>query len=455
MRYLPLTEKDRKEMMIKVAINSVDSLFTSIPESYHINQGIGLKDGLSESELLKKMEALSLKNKTFDNIKAFIGAGLYNHYIPVAVDHIISRSEFYTAYTPYQPEISQGTLQAIFEFQTLISQLFDMEITNASMYDGATSLVEAILMSKRVNGKNKSLISKTVHPEYRETVATYFNNNDYTEISYTEEGITNIEELISQLDNETTSVVIQYPNFLGNIEDLPKIRQIIDEKSPKALFIVVVTEALSMGLLTPPGSFGADIVVAEGQSLGLSTAFGGPGIGLFSCKSKYLRKMPGRIAGETVDKDGERSFVFTISTREQHIRREKATSNICSNHSLNAVSVAVYLSLMGKEGIKEIALSNFYNTQYAIKILSQFPSIFKIKYGKKVFNEFVLEFESSIDLKLFYDKLFREKNILLGLPLKKFYPKEEHALLLNFTEQISTKDIDDFAKHIIEVIGEL
>jgi len=455
MRYLPLTEKDRKEMMIKVAVNSVDSLFTSIPENYKITEGIGLSEALMESELLSKLERLSNKNKTFDDIKAFIGAGIYNHYIPVAVDHIISRSEFYTAYTPYQPEISQGTLQAIFEFQTLISQLFDMEITNASMYDGATSLVEAILMAKRVNRKNKAVISSAIHPEYRETLTTYFANEEYLEIPISEEGITDIDDLISEINPETTAVVIQYPNFLGNIEDLPKIRKIMDENAPKALLIVVVAEALSMGLLTPPGTFGADVVVGEGQSLGLTPSFGGPGIGLFSCKAKYLRKMPGRIAGETVDKDGEKAFVFTISTREQHIRREKATSNICSNHSLNAVAVAVYLSLMGKEGIREVALSNFYNTQYAIKILSQFPSIFKIKYGKKVFNEFVIEFNDEIDVELFYDKLFKEKNILLGLPLKKFYPEESKSLLLNFTEQTSTKDIDDFTKNIIEVIGEL
>ncbi len=455
MRYLPLTEKDRKEMMIKVAVNSVDSLFTSIPQNYHITDGMGLEDGMSESELLKKLEDLSSENKTFDDIDAFIGAGLYNHYIPAAVDHIISRSEFYTAYTPYQPEISQGTLQAIFEFQTLISQLFDMEITNASMYDGATSLVEAILMAKRVNRKQKALISSAVHPEYRETVATYFHQEEYSEIPYTEDGTTDVDNLISLIDENTTAVVIQYPNFFGNIEDLAKIRSILNENAPKALFIVVVAEALSMGLLTPPGTFGVDVVVGEGQSLGLAPAFGGPGIGLFSCKAKYLRKMPGRIAGETVDRDGERAFVFTISTREQHIRREKATSNICSNHSLNAVAVAVYLSLMGKEGIKEVALSNFYNTQYAIKILSQFPSIFKVKYGKKVFNEFVIEFNSGIDVKLFYDKLFKEKNILLGLPLKRFYSQEANSLLLNFTEQVSTKSIDNFAKNIIEVIGEL
>jgi len=330
-----------------------------------------------------------------------------------------------------------------------------MEITNASMYDGATALVEAILMSKRVNRKNTALISKAVHPEYRETVATYFSDDEYTEIPTTEEGITDIDNLISEINNDTTAVVIQYPNFFGNIEDLSKIRKILNENAPKALFIVVVAEAISMGMLTPPGSFGADIVVGEGQSLGINPAFGGPGIGLFSCKAKHLRKMPGRIAGETVDKDGERSFVFTISTREQHIRREKATSNICSNHSLNAVTVAVYLSLMGKEGLKEVALSNFYNTQYAIKVLSQFPSIFKVKYGNKVFNEFVIEFAEGINLKDFYDKLFKEKNILLGLPLKRFYKEESNSLLLNFTEQVSSKDIDNFAKNIIEVLGEL
>jgi glycine dehydrogenase subunit 1 len=323
------------------------------------------------------------------------------------------------------------------------------------MYDGATALVEAILMSKRVNRKQKALISTTVHPEYRETIETYFNDDEYSEIPYTKEGITDTDNLISQIDKDTTAVVIQYPNFFGNVEDLTKIKSILNEQAPKALFIVVVTEALSMGLLTPPGTFGADIVVGEGQSLGLTPSFGGPGIGLFSCKAKYLRKMPGRIAGETVDKDGERSFVFTISTREQHIRREKATSNICSNHSLNAISVAVYLSLMGKEGIKEVALSNFYNTQYAIKILSQFPTLFKIKYGKKVFNEFVIEFNEGIDIELFYTKLFKEKNILLGLPLKKYYNQESKSLLLNFTEQISTKSIDKFAKNIIEVIGEI
>jgi len=452
MRYLPLTKKEHLMMLEKIGIDSVEDLFDSIPISSKLKSKLNLKAPMSESELLDYMENLSFKNKTFNNTKSFIGAGSYNHYIPTAINHMLLRSEFYTAYTPYQPEISQGTLQAIYEFQTLISQLFDMDVTNASMYDGATSMTEAILMAKRVYKKgSKTLISSLVHPEYRDTATTYLGREEFKVLPQ-KEGVTDLDILEESLDKETTAVIIQYPNFFGNIEDLETVRTLINEKAPKAMMIVVVAEPLALGALTAPGSFGADIVVGEGQSLGIPTSFGGPGIGLFSCKAKHLRKMPGRLVGQTVDLDGKRSFVLTLSTREQHIRREKATSNICSNHSLNAVAVSIYLSLLGKEGIKEVSLANIYNTQYAIKMISQFENI-ELKYGKKVFNEFIIEVKD-IDSTLLYEKL-KERDVLLGLPLKRYYPKETDSFLLNFTENTSAKTIDKFVQILIEVIGEL
>ncbi len=440
-------------MLQKIGLTSIDELFRSIPQETRFKGCLPIDAPMDEQSLLQHLSDLASKNRTLKDYKSYLGAGCYNHYIPTAVNQLLLRSELYTAYTPYQPEISQGTLQAIFEFQTLISLLFEMDVTNASMYDGATAVTEAVLMAKRVNGKNKTLISSLLHPEYKETIFSYIGKEGVKEIKYNESGVTSLEELEAELNEDCSSVIIQYPNFFGSIEDLKAIRKLIDRKAPTALMIVAIAEASSLGLLTPPGRFGADIVAGEGQSLGIPLSFGGPGVGLFSCKSKYLRKMPGRLAGETVDKDGKRGFVFTISTREQHIRRESATSNICSNHSLMAVATAIYLSLMGKNGFKEISLTNFYNTQYAIKMLSQFSQL-KVKYGKKVFNEFVIEFDNSIDAQEVYSELLK-RNIVFGLPLKKYFSSAKNSILINFTEKTSQKEIDELVKKLVEVIGGL
>lgn len=450
MRYLPLTQQEKEKMLQKIGVNSIDELFKSIPDGAKYKNNLPLDIPMDEISLINHLSELASKNKTFKNLKAFIGAGCYNHYIPTAVNHILLRSEFYTAYTPYQPEISQGTLQAVFEFQTLICQLFEMDISNASMYDGATATTEAIMMANRINDKSKVLMSQAVHFEYRETATTYIGSENIKEIPYTSKGVTDFEVLSKELNEDVSCVVVQYPNFFGNVEDLQELRKMIDTKAPKALMVVAVAEPMALGMLTSPGKFGADIVTGEGQSLGIPPSFGGPGLGLFTCKSKYLRKMPGRLAGETVDKDGKRGFVFTISTREQHIKRENATSNICSNHSLMAVSCAIYLSLMGKQGLKEVALTNFYNTQYAIKVLSQFSNI-KIKFGKKVFNEFVVQFDNSLDVKSIINKL-QSKNIIFGFNLENFYPNEKNSFLLNFTEKTTQKDIDDLAKNLLEIM---
>ncbi len=441
MSYIPHTEKDIHDMLSQIGFSSVKELFSDIPKGLLLKESLNLPTGISEQEVLGKLKSLSKKNRSGDI--SFLGGGVYRHYIPSPVNHIISRSEFYSAYTPYQPEISQGTLQAMFEFQSLICQLTGMDISNASMYDGASATAEAVLMAKRITKKTGVALSHALHPEYRDVIKTYLSvdGNNIAKIPYcTKTGRTLPEKVETIINKDTSCVVLQQPNFFGCIEeDIKAIAELVHNKG--ALLIVSITEPLSLGLLKPPGELGADIVTGEGQSFGLPVSFGGPYLGFFAVKEKYLRQMPGRIVGETVDNKGERAYVLTIATREQHIRRGKATSNICSNEGLCAFAATVYLCLLGKKGFKELALLNLHKAEYAKRELSKIPGI-KIRFLSPIFNEFVIDTGGKSKKTVQYSD---GKALYQGIPLGGFYRELKNSLLISVTELNSKEEIDILA----------
>ncbi|MBI5328883.1 MAG: aminomethyl-transferring glycine dehydrogenase subunit GcvPA [Deltaproteobacteria bacterium] len=445
MSYIPHTEKDIQEMLNAVGAASIEELFKAIPNNLRLKKPLNLPAPLVEQELINELTSLSKKNATVEEYISFLGAGAYHHYIPSVVNHLISRSEFYTAYTPYQPEISQGTLQAIFEYQTLICQLTGMEVANASMYDGASATAEAVLMAQRINSRTKVILSSGLHPEYREVVKTYLskNDNNVKEVLYcTETGRTLAGAVEKSIDNDTSCVVVQHPNFFGSLEDIKAISDVVHKN--KTIFIVAITEPISLGLLKPPGEFGADIVVGEGQSFGNSLNFGGPYLGFFATLEKYLRQMPGRLVGETVDKNGKRGFVLTMATREQHIRREKATSNICTNEGLCALAAAIYLTAIGKNGLMEMARLNLSKSEYLKNSLANIKGI-KTAFTAPTFNEFVIELEKEPDAVV---KAILKKGIIAGLPLKRFYSELSRHILICATEMNTKKDIDNLIEEL-------
>ncbi len=418
-------------MLSEIGVDSIDQLFAGIPENLQLKRLLNLPRALSEPELLEYFRERASKNSIGTS---FIGAGVYQHYIPIIVDALISRSEFYTAYTPYQAEIAQGTLQAIFEFQTYIAQLTGMEVANASLYDGSTGLAEALLMAQRISRKNRFLVAKTVHPEYRAVVATYARNLgiEIELIDYLETGQVDRDQLASRLGPHVAAVVIQSPNFFGTIESTHDISELAHANN--ALSIVNICEAISMGILKPPGedakeSRTADIVVGEAQSLGVPASFGGPHLGFLATRDKYVRQMPGRLVGMGKDYSGRRGFVLTLSTREQHIRREKATSNICTNQSLCALMSTVYLATVGPKGLREICEQNILKTGYAVsQIDARTPK--RVLFSGPRFNEFVLSPSSA------------DRAGLPGFPLSRFYPELGNARLLCVTETSKRSDID-------------
>lgn len=444
MRYIPATDADLKAMMDASGIASEDALFSTIPEGIRSKASMKLPEPMDELRLRRHMKALSERNAHAGSITSFLGAGTYNHFVPSVVDHMISRSEFYTAYTPYQPEISQGTLQAIFEFQTLVCQLTGLDVANASMYDGASALAEAVLMAARIKKKAKKVfISRAMHPEYRAVARTYTNDLDIeiVEIPFDDKGKTDLAWLKNQIGEDTAAVALQYPNFFGVVEDMEAFSAVIKEKD--ALFITATTEPVALGLLRPPGDFGVDIAVAEGQSLGNAVNFGGPHVGLFSVRQSHLRNMPGRLVGETVDQDGQRGYVLTLSTREQHIRREKATSNICSNQSLCALAFTIHLSLLGRKGFMELASTNLSLAEYTKKQLSGIKGI-SLAFESPTFNEFVIKSED-LSADALNAKLLAA-GIIGGLALGRFYSELENAMLLCTTEMCTKEDIDRLAE---------
>ncbi|AWI03015.1 aminomethyl-transferring glycine dehydrogenase subunit GcvPA [Clostridium drakei] len=434
--YIPVTPEDEKEMLNSIGLNSLDELFSDIPESIKLKRSLSLPGGLSELELLRYLDTLANKNLSTSELTCFLGAGAYDHYIPALIKHIVSKSEFYTAYTPYQAEISQGTLQCIFEYQSMICELTGLDAANASMYDGATACTEAALMAVDSTRKKKILVSKTVHPETRKVVETYtkFKDIELIEIDM-EDGVTDLEKLKSAIDNKTAGVILQNPNFFGIIEEVKELEKITHDN--KALLIMSV-DPISLGILKSPGELGADIAVGEGQSLGNNMSFGGPYVGFMATKAKLMRKMPGRIVGQTQDLDGRRGFVLTLQAREQHIRREKATSNICSNEALNALAAAIYLTTMGKKGIKEVAYQSTQKAHYAFnKVINS--GKFKPLFNKPFFKEFALVSEK--EPAIINGELLKNK-ILGGYPLSRDYASYKNALLFCVTEKRTAQEID-------------
>jgi len=437
-RYIPHTEEDVQKMLEAIGLKEVEDLFRVIPKKYRLSKPLNLPEPLSEPDLVRHLQGLQGPVTS-----SFLGAGAYHHFIPAVVSSLVSRSEFYTAYTPYQPEISQGTLQAIFEYQTLMCQLTGMEVSNASLYDGASSLAEAVLMAHRITRRKKVLLSEAIHPEYRKVIQTYI-DPDQQEIVLIpfkkDEGRTDEKVLFELLNEEVSAVVIQNPNFFGVIEDLHPIGKKIHDLG--GVMIVGFSEALAYGILQPPGAMGADIVAGEGQSLGIPVSFGGPYLGIFTTQEKFVRNMPGRLVGETMDLEERRGFVLTLATREQHIRRERATSNICTNEGLCALMATVFLSCLGKEGLKELALMNLSKAEYAKKTISRIRGC-KPNFTAPTFNEFVLQIEKEPEEVL--EKLKKER-ILGGFPLAKFYPDLDHHLLIAATEMNTKEEIDRWAE---------
>lgn len=437
-RYLPMTDKDQKDMMETIGIDNIDELFADIPKDIRFDGDLKIEEALDETTLLKEMGRLANKNINIKEYNSFLGAGVYEHYVPTVVNHMLLRSEFYTAYTPYQPEISQGELQAIFEFQTMVCELTGMEIANSSMYDGPTALAEAAMMSAGHTRKKIILVSKTVHPEAREVLKTNAKGQNLTVVEIDEkDGVTDLDHLSSQYSDDTACVVVQYPNFLGNVEDLKAIEKIAHQG--KGLF-VVSSNPLSLGVLQPPGKFGADVVVGDVQPFGISTQLGGPHCGYFAVTKKLMRKVPGRLVGQTTDDHGNRGFVLTLQAREQHIRRDKATSNICSNQALNALAASIAMSALGKHGVKDMAMQNIQKAHYAKEQLKK--NGLEIAFDKPTFNEFVVRLNKPV--KEVNEELLAHK-IIGGYDLSRDYPDKENMMLVAVTELRSKEDIEEFA----------
>ena len=426
-------------MLESIGLSNSGELFRSIPADVQLGRGLNITDPLAEPEVTAALEGMAAKN-TAASKPSFLGAGVYSHFSPTIVDHLIQRSEFFTSYTPYQPEISQGTLQYIFEFQTLICQLTGMEVANASMYDGSTSMAEAYLMAQRVTRRNKIVVAESVHPEYRQVAATYTQHGDAEIVTVPFDAESGRLAGLEALDDKTAALVVQSPNFFGCIEDLEQLAGAAHAVG--ALFVVVVTEAISFGLLRSPGECGADIVVGEGQSFGIPMSFGGPHVGLFATQDKYVRQMPGRLCGVAFDKDGNRGFTLTLSTREQHIRREKATSNICTNQGLIALAATIYMEAMGKKGLHEVAVQNAQKAAYAARTFSAVEG-FSTAFTAPVFNEFVVSGQKPAVEVL--EKLRTEHGIIGGLSLSKYYPDRPNDFLVCVTETMKREHIDKMA----------
>ena len=433
--YIPNTLEDEKFMLKSIGAESIEELFSDIPDDVKFNRNLNINSPMSELEVQKHMKVLSNKNKSTEDLVCFLGAGVYDHYVPSIIKHIVSRSEFYTAYTPYQPEISQGTLQAIFEYQSLICNLTGLDVANASMYDGATACAEAAFIAAESTRRKTIIISKTVHPEIRKVLHTYtrFRDLELIEID-SKDGVTDILKLKELVDNKTAGVIVQNPNFFGIIEDMTEVEKITHDN--KALLIMNV-DPISLAILKTPGEIGADIAVGEGQSLGNAMNFGGPYLGFLTATTKLMRKIPGRIVGQTEDVDGKRAFVLTLQAREQHIRREKATSNICSNQALNALTAAIYLTTMGKQGLKEVATQSMQKAHYAYNEIIKLEK-YKAAFNKPFFKEFIIQCEEPVSG--INDKLL-QSNILGGYDVGKNYPAHKNALLLCVTEKRTKSEI--------------
>jgi glycine dehydrogenase subunit 1 len=451
MRYLPLTDSDRSAMLNVIGAADIDALFVDVPENARLTGPIrDLPDHATELAVERHVSALARKNRAAGEGPFFLGCGAYRHHVPASVDHIIQRGEFLTAYTPYQPEIAQGTLQVLFEFQTQVARLFGCDVANASMYDGSTACWEAITMAGRITKRSKALLSSGLHPHYVSVAQTMarFTGDELVYEAPTLTAETDIERLINTADAETSCVVVQYPDILGRVADLSELAAKCHENN--ALLVVVVTEPVALGAIKSPGEMGADIVVGEGQALGVGLQFGGPYVGLFACKDKYVRQMPGRLCGETVDAEGKRGFVLTLSTREQHIRREKATSNICTNSGLCALAFSIHLTLLGERGLRDLAAINHALAVEAAGRLAQIPGVRVI--NEHFFNEFTLELPKHSRSLV---RRLADKGMMAGVSLGRLYPDNgeiERGLIVAVTEMTTAEDIEALA---VAIEGEL
>jgi glycine dehydrogenase subunit 1 len=450
MRYLPLSDADRSAMLNKIGAGSIDELFRDVPEGLLLKKPIeGLPPHASELAVEREMSAMARKNMVAGEVPFFLGCGAYKHHVPASVDHLIQRGEFLTAYTPYQPEVAQGTLQVLFEFQTQVARLLGCEVANASMYDGSTACWEAIGMARRITRKSRAILSSGLHPHYVsvcKTMAKFTGDTLETALPALD-AATDAERLIAAIDSETSCVVVQYPDILGRIADLTPIAEAAQAKG--ALLIAVVTEPVALGLIKAPGEMGADIVVGEGQSIGVGLQFGGPYVGLFATREKYVRQMPGRLAGETVDAEGKRGFVLTLSTREQHIRREKATSNICTNSGLCALAFSIHMTLLGEKGLTGLAKLNHARAGEAAERLSKIPGVRLV--NDSFFNEFTLELP--VEARPAVHAMV-EKGVLGGVSLGRLYPGVDalkNGLVVAVTETASDEDIGALEAALQEV----
>jgi glycine dehydrogenase subunit 1 len=437
MRYLPKSPAERQQMLAVVGGKSIDELFSSVPEQYRLKKALNLPGPLSEAEIIQYFKARAAENSL--GYTSFLGAGVYNHLRSVITDTIIQRGEFLTSYTPYQAEITQGTLQSIFEFQTLMCQLTGQEVANASMYDGSTAATEAVLMAERLTSRRRVLVARSVHPEYRAVLKTYAKNSGLIveEVAVAPDGTVDTKALQSNLKEDVAAILVQSPNFLGVIEPIADLANIAHKSG--ALLVATVTEAVSLGLVSPPAE--ADIVAMEGQSFGLAPSYGGPYVGVIASREKFVRQMPGRLVGQTTDSNGRRGFVLTLATREQHIRREKATSNICTNQALCALAATVHLCLLGKEGLREMAHQNLSKARFALAELEKIPGV-RRAFDAPFFNEFTIELPRSV--KLVNAQLLRE-NIIGPFVLGTAYPELTKHALVCVTETITRAEIEKFA----------
>jgi glycine dehydrogenase subunit 1 len=445
MRYLPKSPSDRREMLEQIGAKSIDEFFEVIPAEYRLDRDLDIPRQHSESEIVEWFRTAAAKYTIRHT--SFLGAGAYRHYRPVIIDSLVQRGEFLTSYTPYQAEITQGTLQAIFEFQTMIAELTGMDVANASMYDGSTGAAEAVMMAARITGRHQAIVASTVHPEYREVLATYTKHQALpaSTVGYDPEtGRIDLAALETAITQETAAVLVQSPNFFGIIEDIPAIADVVHAKG--ALLIVSIAEAISLGVVRPPVE--ADIVSMEAQSFGVALSYGGPYVGVIAAKEKYLRQMPGRLVGQTTDSNGYRGFVLTLSTREQHIRREKATSNICTNQALVALMATIFLTIYGKEGIRELAEHNLAKSVYTEKVLAAVPGAKSLFTGAPRFHEFVLHTQEAPSA---WSQRLRSESIVGGIDLSRWYPELSHATLWCTTEIVPREKIDAAARLLAAV----
>ena len=448
MRYLPLTPRDRGEMLARIGVPSIDALFAEVPEAARLDGLVDLPQAMGEIEVERVIGRMAARNLAAGSAPFFIGGGAYRHHVPAAVDHLIQRGEFLTSYTPYQPEVSQGTLQYLFEFQTQVALLTGMEVANASMYDGATACAEAVMMANRLTGRNKAVLSGGLHPHYREACETYARFVGF-ELSAREPAPGEAEDLGRSVDAGTSCVVVQNPDFWGELRDWSALGRTCHDRG--TLLIVVVTEIVSLGAVRPPGEMGADIVAAEGQSLGNALSFGGPYLGLLASRDKFVRQMPGRLVGQTVDVDGKRGWVLTLSTREQHIRRERATSNICTNSGLCALAFTIHLALLGEAGLSRLARLNHAATVALAERLEDVPGVRLV--NRAFFNEFALRLPCPAAPVV---EALAARGILAGIPVSRLYPDRPELadlLLVAATETVTEADIDRLAQGLAEALS--